>query len=54
MPLYLPEDRRVFEVIQRVASADYHVDAHTTANLSAFDDWVQTVIDNGLLPQTAG
>ena len=54
MPLYLPEDRRVFEVIQRVASADYHVDAHTTANLSAFDDWVQTVIDNGLLQQTAG
>ena len=38
-PLYLPTDDQTFEVIQRVASTDYHVDYHTTANLSAFDDW---------------
>lgn len=40
-PLYLPADDRAFDVIQRVASADFHVDQHTTANLNAFDDWVQ-------------
>jgi len=51
MPLYLPEDHQAFDVIQRVASSDYHVDFHTTANLSAFDDWAATVVDNGLLPQ---
>ena len=51
MPLYLPEDRQAFDVIQRVASADYHVDFHTTANLSSFDNWAETVVANGLLPQ---
>lgn len=51
MPLYLPEDHQAFEVIQRVASSDYHVDFHTTANLSAFDNWAETVVDNDLLPQ---
>ncbi|MEJ2170555.1 MAG: trimethylamine methyltransferase family protein [Desulfobacterales bacterium] len=51
MPLYLPEDHQAFDVIQRVASADYHVDFHTTANLNAFDNWAQTVVANGLLPQ---
>ncbi len=40
-PLYLPTDDRAFDVIQRVASADFHVDQHTTANLNAFDDWAQ-------------
>lgn len=49
-PLYLPEDSQAFEVIQRVASCDYHTDAHTTVNLSAFDDWADTVISEGLLP----
>jgi trimethylamine--corrinoid protein Co-methyltransferase len=51
MPLYLPEDHQAFDVIQRVASADYHVDSHTTANLSAFDNWAETIVANGLLPQ---
>jgi trimethylamine--corrinoid protein Co-methyltransferase len=51
MPLYLPEDHQAFDVIQRVASSDYHVDSQTTANLSAFDNWAETVVDNGLLPQ---
>jgi trimethylamine--corrinoid protein Co-methyltransferase len=51
LPLYLPEDHQAFDVIQRVASSDYHVDPHTTANLSAFDNWAATVVDNGLLPQ---
>jgi trimethylamine--corrinoid protein Co-methyltransferase len=50
LPLYLPEDKQVFEVIQRVGSGDYHVDYHSTANLSAFDDWANTVRDKGLLP----
>ena len=48
-PLYLPTDDQAFEVIARVASSDYHVDQHTTANLSAFDDWAKTVADKGLL-----
>jgi trimethylamine---corrinoid protein Co-methyltransferase len=51
MPLYLPEDHQAFDVIQRVASGDFHVDFHTTANLSAFDNWAATVVANGLLPQ---
>jgi trimethylamine--corrinoid protein Co-methyltransferase len=51
MPLYLPEDPQAFDVIQRVASSDYHVDYHTTANLTAFDDWADKVIKKGLLPQ---
>ena len=42
-PLFLPADDRAFDVIQRVASADFHVDAHTTANLNAFDDWAALV-----------
>ena len=49
-PIYLPTDDQAFEVIERVASSDYHVDQHTTANLSAFDDWAKTVADHGLLP----
>jgi len=48
-PLYLPPDDEAFEVIQRVASSDYHVDYHTTANLGAFDDWARVVADKGLL-----
>jgi trimethylamine--corrinoid protein Co-methyltransferase len=51
MPLHLPEDHQAFDVIQRVASCDYHVDYHTTANLNAFDDWAKTIVDNGLLPE---
>lgn len=49
-PLYLPRDDHAFEVIQRVASDDYHSDHHTTANLSTFDDWVQINLANGSLP----
>jgi len=52
-PLYLPEDRQAFDVIQRVASCDYHTDAHTTANLSAFDDWARMVVEKGLMPEKA-
>jgi trimethylamine--corrinoid protein Co-methyltransferase len=48
-PLYLPSDDQAFNVIQRVASSDYHVDYHTTANLSAFDDWARVVADEGIL-----
>ena len=51
MPLHLPDDHQAFDVIQRVASCDYHVDSHTTANLNAFGDWVKTIVDNGLLPE---
>ena len=50
-PLHLPEDRHAFDVIQRVASCDYHMDSHTTANLSAFDDWAGLVIEKGLVPE---
>jgi trimethylamine---corrinoid protein Co-methyltransferase len=50
LPLHLTEDTQTFEVIQRVASCDYHDDSHTTANLSAFDDWARTVIEKGLIP----
>ena len=53
-PLYLPPDDQAFEVIQRVASSDYHVDCHTTANLGAFDDWAKAVADKGLLPGFRG
>jgi len=48
-PLYLPPDEQAFDVIERVASTDYHVDYHSTANLSAFDDWARFVADKGLL-----
>ena len=49
-PLYLPPDDQALEVIARVASNDYHVDYHTTANLSAFDDWAKVVGDKGVMP----
>jgi trimethylamine--corrinoid protein Co-methyltransferase len=49
-PLHVPPDPAAFEVIQRVASYDYHVDFHTTANISAFDDWARDVAEKGLLP----
>ncbi len=49
-PLYLPADDQAFDVIERVASGDYHVDYHSTANLSAFDDWAGVVAGKGLLP----
>ena len=51
MPLHLPEDSQAFDVIQRVASCDYHMDSHTTANLSSFDDWARMVIEKGLVPE---
>jgi hypothetical protein len=51
MPLYLPRDPYAFDVIQRVASCDYHMDQHTTANLSVFDGWAATVVAHGLLPE---
>ena len=50
-PLYLPRDDKAFEVIQRVASFDYHVDYHTTANFGAFDNWAKAVVDKGFLPK---
>ena len=50
-PLYLPRDDKAFDVIQRVASFDYHVDYHTTANLGAFDNWAKVVVDKGFLPE---
>jgi trimethylamine--corrinoid protein Co-methyltransferase len=49
-PLYLPGDDQAFDVIERVASSDYHVDYHTTANLSAFDDWAKSAVEMGILP----
>ena len=48
-PLGLPRDDGAFDVIQRVASQDYHVDYHTTANLNVFDDWADGLIERGLL-----
>ncbi len=51
LPLYLTPDPHAFEVIQRVASFDYHDDYHTTANLSAFDNWARDVVERGMLPQ---
>ncbi len=50
-PLYTPEDPHAFEVISNVASGDYHVDYHTTANLSAFEDWAVLAEENGVLPK---
>jgi len=50
-PLYLPEDHQAFDVIQRVASFDYHADYHTTANLNTFDDWARKITDHGFLPE---
>ncbi len=50
MPLFLPDDDQAFDVIQRVASNDYHVDYHSTANITAFDDWADMVsTESGLL-----
>ncbi len=50
-PLYTPEDPQAFEVISNVASGDYHVDYHTTANISVFEDWVRLAGENGVLPE---
>lgn len=50
-PLYTPEDTKAFEVISNVASGDYHVDYHTTANISAFDDWARMAAENGVMPK---
>jgi trimethylamine---corrinoid protein Co-methyltransferase len=49
-PLHLPADPRAFEVIRRVASGDYHGDYHTTANLTAFEDWTRALQATGQLP----
>ena len=49
-PLYTPKDDQAFDVIQRVASGDYHADYHTTANISAFDDWAIIAKGKGVLP----
>ena len=48
-PLQLPADDQAFDVIKRVGSSDYHIDCHTTANLSAFDDWARDVVQKGIL-----
>lgn len=50
-PLYMPKDNQAFEVIQRVASGNYNVDYHTTANISAFDDWAKLAAEKGVLPK---
>lgn len=50
-PLYTPEDPKAFEVIMNVKSGDYHVDYHSTANITAFDDWVKVAREKGVLPQ---
>jgi trimethylamine--corrinoid protein Co-methyltransferase len=50
-PLYTPEDPKAFEVISNVASGDYHVDYHTTANITAFDDWSRLAQEKGVLPE---
>ena len=50
-PLYTPEDPKAFEVISNVASGDYHVDYHTTANISAFDDWARLAEEKSVLPK---
>lgn len=50
-PLYTPEDPKAFEVIANVASGDYHVDYHTTANITAFDDWAIFAKNKGVLPE---
>lgn len=50
-PIYTPEDPQAFEVIANVASGDYHVDYHTTANISAFDDWAVFAQSKGVLPE---
>jgi hypothetical protein len=52
-PLHVPADPRALEVIQRVASGDYHGDYHTTANLTAFEDWSRELRAKGLLPERA-
>ena len=50
-PLHTPEDPRAFDVISHVASGDYHVDYHTTANISAFEDWARYAEEKGVLPR---
>jgi len=49
-PLRLPRDDQAFDVIQRVASCDYHDDYHTTAHITAFDDWAADMARSNLLP----
>lgn len=49
-PLYTPDDPKAFEVISNVASGDYHVDYHTIANISAFEDWAKVAEEKGVLP----
>lgn len=51
LPLYTPEDHKAFDVIRNVASGDYHVDYHSTANISAFDDWVKVAQEKSVLPE---
>jgi trimethylamine--corrinoid protein Co-methyltransferase len=50
-PLYIPEDPQAFEVISNVASGDYHVDYHTTANIFAFGEWEKSAEEKGVLPE---
>ncbi len=49
-PLYMPEDDQAFDVIQRIGSGDYYTDYHTTANISVYDQWVQRLKKENLLP----
>jgi trimethylamine--corrinoid protein Co-methyltransferase len=50
-PLYIPRDDKAFDVIQHIGSGDYHVDYHTTANISAFEDWAADAQSKGVLPE---
>ncbi len=50
-PLYIPKDDKAFDVIQNIGSGDYHVDYHTTANISAFEDWAADAQAKGVLPE---
>ncbi len=49
-PLYTPDDPQAYDIISKVGSGDYHVDYHTVANISAFDDWAKTAAEKGVLP----
>ncbi|RTZ99927.1 MAG: hypothetical protein DSY89_07635 [Deltaproteobacteria bacterium] len=49
-PLHMPVDDQAFDVIQRIGSGDYYTDYHTTANISVYDQWVERLRKEKLLP----
>lgn len=50
-PIYTPDDPQAFDVIRNVASGDYHADYHTTANITAFEDWAVNAHKMGVMPK---